>query len=436
MQKTVFEDPHRYIVFAKGRRCGGTFGAIQYVIECLCNGQQVLWIDTVQINLVLYFQKYFTPLLMQVKHEYWHWSESKKQLKLFKGELIMRSAEKPENIEGFAYNLIVINEAGIIFKSDPYLWFNSIRPMVIDYASKVFFVGTPKGKLSKDGKEHLFYTFWKKGLEGSPDRDPDWISLKASSYDNPLLPVEEIDAMAADTPAQIRQQEVYADFIDIGMSEIFNDEWWKYCYDDDTLPKPFTVQQKIISIDSAFKEGETNDFSAFTVWEKTNTHFYCLDMVMERLDFPKLLLKTEELYNKWKPDVVVIEDKASGQSLIQMFQQSTMPVYAFKVDRDKVSRATAITPLIEQGKVILRKAPWNKTLTNQCSLFPQGEHDDVVDSLSMALLYMGGSASWNGVRPVISKSVAKMPQELRTFDEPFYQITKGRARERVTKDFW
>jgi predicted phage terminase large subunit-like protein len=84
---------------------------------------------------------------------------------------------------------------------------------------------------------------------------------------------------------------------------------------------------------------------------------------------------------------VLIEDKASGQSLIQEIRRETsLPLIPVKVDTDKISRAYSITPTIESGRVFLPKAaPWLHDFIEELSAFPNGEHDDQVDSLTQAL---------------------------------------------------
>jgi predicted phage terminase large subunit-like protein len=428
-QAKVFGDGHRYVAWAKGRRCGGTYGAAMACIEWLLDGKRILWVDTIQGNLDRYYERYFAPILSQLSPQMRSWNGQKKTLKVLNGYMDMRSAERPENIEGFAYDYIVVNEAGIIFLDGDYLWYNTLMPMVLDYQARVFLVGTPKGKLSKSGTEHLFYTLFKKG-----GVDPDWAAYQSTSYDNPLLRKDDIDKLAASLPSAIRRQEIGAEFIDVSADEIFKDSWWTITEEG---PLPFTIQQKVLSWDTAFKDGDENDFSVCTYWIKTDSNYYCMDLFEGHLDFPALIAKTQELYDRYSPDVVVVEDKASGQSLIQMFQRTTMPIIPFKVDRDKVSRAIAITPLIEQGKVLLWKADWNQGLINQCSLFPAGEHDDRVDSMSQALLYMSGNSSWSGIRPILSKRLVTTPDDVSRMEEPVYAKPGQKpTANKTTSGFW
>jgi len=115
-------------------------------------------------------------------------------------------------------------------------------------------------------------------------------------------------------------------------------------------------------------------------------------MWRDRVEFPELKRKCSELYEIHNPTEVLIEDKASGQSLIQELQRETkLPVKPIKVDSDKIARVHAITPLIEAGKVYLPlNTLWTKTVTEEAEDFPDGEFDDIVDSISQFLNYAKG----------------------------------------------
>ena len=82
-----------------------------------------------------------------------------------------------------------------------------------------------------------------------------------------------------------------------------------------------------------------------------------------------------------------IEDKASGQSIIQeLKRESGMSVIPYKIVNDKVARVNAILPLIEGGRVFLPQvSPWLDSFVDEAVTFPNGNHDDQVDALSITL---------------------------------------------------
>jgi predicted phage terminase large subunit-like protein len=144
------------------------------------------------------------------------------------------------------------------------------------------------------------------------------------------------------------------------------------------------------SWDTAFKTGSENDYSVCTTWGVLGNGYYLLSFWRGRVDFPELKRLVGSLGKEWKPNAILVEDKASGQSLIQELQyQSALPIISISVDRDKMARAQAITPLIEAGKVFLpESAPWLDAYLDELAAFPTGVHDDAVDSTTQALNYL------------------------------------------------
>ena len=96
------------------------------------------------------------------------------------------------------------------------------------------------------------------------------------------------------------------------------------------------------------------------------------------------------MYQTWHPYAVLIEDAASGQSLIQELRSATsLPIKPVRVDRDKLSRVSAITPILEARRVFLpESAWWRDDFIAELTAFPAGAHDDWVDALTMALEYL------------------------------------------------
>jgi predicted phage terminase large subunit-like protein len=172
----------------------------------------------------------------------------------------------------------------------------------------------------------------------------------------------------------------------IAEGQIIKREWWKYYKE---TPNFIRI---IHSWDTAFKDKTQNDYSVCTVWGETQNSYYLLDVWRNKVEFPELKRTTVSLYKRDIPEVVLVEDKASGQSLIQELQRNTkIPVLPVKVDNDKVARANSVTPLMEAGKVFLpENAPWLFDYIEELSAFPNVVHDDQVDSTTQALNFMRG----------------------------------------------
>jgi len=158
---------------------------------------------------------------------------------------------------------------------------------------------------------------------------------------------------------------------------------------------------KIQSWDTAFKtpikkgNKETDpDYSVCTTWGVNQMGYFLLDRWKDRVEYPQLEEAATGQYLLHRPNLVLIEDKASGQSLIQSLRQSShlIPVLAVEPESDmgKRVRAESITPLFRSKLVAMPdSAYWLRDYVETMVSFPTSTvHDDDVDSTSMALWYL------------------------------------------------
>jgi len=174
---------------------------------------------------------------------------------------------------------------------------------------------------------------------------------------------------------------------------LFKAEWLQ-TYND--VPAGF--DDVVLSLDCAFKTGASADYSAAVIVGYIRTRrpdgpapgYYVLRVWRGRVEFAVLKRKIVELYKDWPVSVVLIEDAASGQSIIQELRSETsLPVKPVRADRDKVSRATAVEPAVEGGLLRLPvSAPWLTDFVAELNSFPGGAHDDQTDALVQALNYL------------------------------------------------
>jgi len=157
--------------------------------------------------------------------------------------------------------------------------------------------------------------------------------------------------------------------------------------------------------DTAFKEGQENDYAACLTCGLAGGVLFALDLWHDKAEFPKLKRAVVDNWRKWYPDEIVIEDKASGQSLIQEFKDTQdngvfLPIIAFNPgSRDKVERVNTISPFLEGGRFVLPEdADWVNGFVHECVTFPNAEHDDRVDVLSMTVLRI--SKNMRAIRPL------------------------------------
>jgi predicted phage terminase large subunit-like protein len=158
-------------------------------------------------------------------------------------------------------------------------------------------------------------------------------------------------------------------------------------YQPEELPKAEFVVQ---SWDTAFKTGEENDYSVGTTWYYAENKFYLIDRWKKKAAFSEVQTVIKMEAAKHHPDIILIEDKASGQSLIEEFKrESNLPILPFNPERDKTARAYAITPIIDNGQLFLPiHSDWLEDFLETVVAFPFGEHDDDVDSMTMAIRYL------------------------------------------------
>lgn len=164
-------------------------------------------------------------------------------------------------------------------------------------------------------------------------------------------------------------------------------QWLRYY---DTLPER-TYRTKVIqSWDCAAKEGAQNSWSVCTTWLIVDkTDYYLLDVTRGRYEYPRLRQAALALAERYNPTAIVIEEASTGialgQDLKEMGRYRVRPV---PVDRDKVTRLYVQAAKFEAGHVHFpRNAPFLADLEAELLTFPQGKHDDQVDSITQALAF-------------------------------------------------
>ena len=176
-------------------------------------------------------------------------------------------------------------------------------------------------------------------------------------------------------------------------SAIVKRDWWKIWPKDKPPECEFTLQ----AWDTAFEKSNRSDYSAMTMWgvfykEDDNgikqANIIMLNAFRARMEFPELKRKAIEQYKDWEPDGVIIEKKASGSPLIYEMRAMGIPVQEFTPSKgnDKISRLNAVSDLFASGRVWAPGTHWAEEVIDEVASFPSGEHDDYVDSVSLALM--------------------------------------------------
>lgn len=227
-------------------------------------------------------------------------------------------------------------------------------------------------------------------------------------------PLHELEAikrnMPADAWAALYQQSPVQDG-----GNIFRQEWWKFIAPADIPTTGYIVQ----SWDTAFKDKPESDTSSCITARIAPSGIYILDVYSGRVEFPDLKSMAVQLAARFRPSFVYIEDKASGQSLIQELRRSsTLPIHPVKVDRDKILRANAATPLVRDGKVYLPEgASWIESFLEVMTSFPAHPNKDVVDAFTQMIQEIAWVGYDETAEDTRSSLVGGMPRALRDAEE-------------------
>jgi predicted phage terminase large subunit-like protein len=211
---------------------------------------------------------------------------------------------------------------------------------------------------------------------------------------NPLWPqfwsIEELSALQEELPnakwqAQYQQNPVGNE------SAIVKRDWWKWWEEDDPPQCDFILQ----SWDTAFEKTQRADYSAGTTWgifnckeDGNRPNIILLNTYKKRVEFPDLKKDVLREFKEYEPDALIVEKKASGAPLIYDLRAMGVPVqeYTPSKGQDKIARLNSVSDIIASGKVWVPKTRWAEELVDEIAAFPSGEHDDLVDATTLALM--------------------------------------------------
>ena len=205
-------------------------------------------------------------------------------------------------------------------------------------------------------------------------------------------PLEELESLRNELPAP-KWNAQYQQNPTSEEGALVKREWWKEWEQDTPPPCEFIIQ----SWDTAFLKTQRSDYSACTTWGvfyhpddngETQANIILLDALKERLEFPELKKKAYEYYEYWEPDACIVEAKAAGTPLIFELRAMGILVSEYTPSRgnDKIARVNAVADLFASGNVWRPNTRFAEEVVEEFAAFPAGEHDDLVDSSTQALL--------------------------------------------------
>jgi len=280
-----------------------------------------------------------------------------------------------------------------------------INPDIYDKTYEWYTSG-PRQRLQPGGSIVIVMTRWSKRdltgqvLKSAAQRGgEEWEVIEFPALlpsGNPLWPefwsLKELSALKEELPnskwqAQYQQNPVSES------SAIVKREWWQIWEKDDPPHCDFTL----MAWDTAFEKSQRSDYSALTTWGVfyhaddngiSQANIILLNAFRDRMEFPRLKQEAIDQYKEWEPDSVIIEKKASGAPLIYEMRAMGIPVQEFTPSKgnDKISRLNAVSDLFASGRVWAPNTQWAEEVIDEVASFPAGEHDDYVDSVSLALM--------------------------------------------------
>ena len=174
------------------------------------------------------------------------------------------------------------------------------------------------------------------------------------------------------------------------------------------------------SYDCAYTEKTINDPTACITWGVFKPvdgpmSVMVIDCWQDRLQYPDLRPKVIEEYDtifgegreKKRVDLILVEDKSAGISLIQDLQRAHLPVRAYNPgNADKVQRLNIVSNIIARGRVWIPESTvkegyvrdWAEPFVSQICSFPESTHDDFVDACTQALRFLR-DAGWLEIDP-------------------------------------
>jgi len=197
---------------------------------------------------------------------------------------------------------------------------------------------------------------------------------------------------------------------------IIKREWWRD-WTKDYIP---ALEHVIQSYDTAFLKKETADYSAITTWgvfresEDSAEQLILLDAIKQRVEFPELRRLAKEQYDYWQPETVLVESKASGLPLTYELRAMGIPVVNFSPNRgnDKHSRVNSVAPLFESGMIWAPKdKEFAQEVIEECAAFPHGDHDDLVDSMTQAIMRFRQGGLISHPEDYIDEPIIKNPKK-------------------------
>jgi hypothetical protein len=382
-QRMIMASAARFRVVACGRRFGKTELGKWTSLEAALQGGTVWWVSPTYRMAAQVWRD-----LKRTCRRLHGFEASETDMRLDlpgSGSIAIRSAHVPENLRGAGLDFVVLDEAAFMA---PETWPEVIRPMLADRGGRALFLSTPCG-------HNWFHGLF---LLGQDAAHPDWASFQFSSYDNPLIPRGEIDAIRAVTQDRVFRAEYLAEFIEDDGS-VFRG--LREAATARIVDGPADGATYVGGIDW----GRSHDFTVFTLIDAATHEVVALDR-FNRVGWAVQRGRIAGLCALWRPALVWAEENSIGGANIEALQAEGLPVRPFRMTAaSKTPLIEALALAIERGDLRLPPPHADHAAALHAELAaytltrmpggglrfsaPPGLHDDMVISLALA---------WHGVR--------------------------------------
>lgn len=290
------------------------------------------------------------------------------------GWVQVRSADDPQSLRGEGLDLVVMDECAFIKEA---AWNEALRPALSDRLGKALFISTPKG-------HNWFWRLWQRGQEEGNE----WQSWQCPTGDNPYIPASEIEDARLSLPERIFQQEYLAMFLeDAGIV-------FRHVMDAATateLEKGAEGRQYAYGVDW----GKHEDFTVISVMDNQTKELVKLDR-FNQIDYAVQVGRLKALADRFPPSVIIAEQNAMGEPLIEQLHRDGLPVRGFvTTNASKAQAVEALQLAFERSEIKILPDPVSIAELQAFELdrlpsgmpryqAPEGMHDDTVISLMLA----------------------------------------------------
>lgn len=345
-QRDVVASPARFKVLAAGRRWRKTSLGVQIALKTGMAGGRAWWVGpsypiaTIGWRMAKHVARQIPGADIQEVDKRIAFSSG--------GEVQVKSADNPDSLRGSGLDGVVIDEAAYV-KEDA--WTEALRPALTDRLGWAIFLSTPNGR-------NWFYRLFERAVALAG-----WARWQFPTWTNPHISAQEIEAARAELGDAVFRQELGAEFLDLTTLKPFHEAWIRYYGMDGEPDRPGGLMVEG-GFDPAISQKDTAASSAMVVagqsraQDLTRGRVYVLEAVKGHWTAYEQAHKIIEAVERWKLQRIRIEDVAYQRVLGEILEREAriagvqIHIQTVKPDADKIRRAMAWSPLVEDGTVL------------------------------------------------------------------------------------